>query len=200
MILPRRGRIAWISRIRPPSALTAGRITFDQVEFALVDIATGAVAKFAGKAAAGEAPLRSRISSFCLRAATRASAASRPLLPIAFAAFGFSSRNLVRYSPKRLVDDAFDFAVAELGFGLAFELRMRHAAADDGGEAFAEIFAGGDEVFEEAAIFAVLVDAAGERGAEAGKMRAAFGRVDVVDVRVNVFGVLAASTAGRFRP
>ena len=57
----------------------------------------------------------------------------------------------MRYSPKSDVDDAFDFAVAELGFGLAFELRMGHAATDDGGEAFAEIFAGGDEVFEEAA-------------------------------------------------
>ena len=138
------------------------------------------------------------MSSFCLRAASRASAASRPLLAIALAAFGFSSRNLVRYSPKRRVDDAFDFAVAELGFGLAFELRMGHAATDDGGEAFAEVFAGGDEVFEEAVFLAVVVDAAGEGGAEAGEMRAAFGRVDVVDVRVDVLGVLGRVLQGDF--
>ena len=48
------------------------------------------------------------------------------------------------------------------------------------------------------AFFAVLVDAAGERGAEAGEVRAAFGRVDVVDVGVDVFGVLGRVLHGDF--
>ena len=56
----------------------------------------------------------------------------------------------------------------------------------------------GDEVFEEAAVFAVVVDAAGEGGAEAGEVRAAFGRVDVVDVGVDVLGVLGRVLQGDF--
>ena len=114
------------------------------------------------------------------------------------AALGFSSRNLPRYSPNERVDDAFDLAVAELGLGLAFELRMGNAAADDGGEAFAEVFAGGDEVLEDAGVLAVVVDRAGERGAEAGEVGAALGGVDVVDVGVDVLGVLGGVLQGDF--
>ena len=39
---------------------------------------------------------------------------------------------------------------------------------------------------------------AGERGAEAGEVRAAFGRVDVVDVGVDVLGVLGRVLQGDF--
>ena len=47
------------------------------------------------------------------------------------------------------VDDAFDLAVAELGLGLAFELRLGHAERDDGREAFAAVVAAGHEVLVE---------------------------------------------------
>ena len=75
---------------------------------------------------------------------------------------------------------------------------MGHAAADDGGEAFAEVFARGDEVLEDAGLLAVVVERAGEGGAEAGEVRAAFGRVDVVDVGVDVLGVLGGVLQGDF--
>ena len=58
------------------------------------------------------------------------------------------------------VDDAFDLAVAELGLGLAFELRLGHAQRNDGRQAFAEILARGDQVLEEVFFLAVGVQRA----------------------------------------
>ena len=98
------------------------------------------------------------------------------------------------------VDDAFDFAVAELGFRLPFELRMRHAHRNDGGQTFAQIVARGNKIFEQVFLLAVVVQRAREGGAKAGNVRAAFDGVDVVDVRVHVFGVLAAVLQGDFVP
>ena len=56
----------------------------------------------------------------------------------------------------------------------------------------------GDEVFEQVVLLAVGVQRAGQRGAEAGEVRAAVGRVDVVDVGVDVFGVLGRVLQGDF--
>ena len=39
------------------------------------------------------------------------------------------------------LDDALDLGVAELGLGLAFELRLRNLDADDGGQPFADVVA-----------------------------------------------------------
>ena len=57
MILPRSGRIAWNSRMPAALGAAAGRIAFDQVQLALVDVAAGAIAELAGQAAAGEGAL-----------------------------------------------------------------------------------------------------------------------------------------------
>ncbi len=196
MILPRRGRIAWNSRWRPPSAEPPAESPSTRYSSHLSTSRLEQSRSLPGRPPPERAPLRSRISSFCLRAATRASAASRPLLQIALGGLGVLLEELAEVLAEERVDDAFDFAVAELGFGLAFELRMGDAATDDGGEAFAEVFAGGDEVLEDAGVLAVVVDRAGERGAEAGEVRAAFGGVDVVDVGVDVLGVLGRVLQG----
>ena len=42
-----------------------------------------------------------------------------------------------------LRDEALDLAVAQLGLGLAFELRLGHPDGDDGGQALADVVAGG---------------------------------------------------------
>ena len=74
----------------------AGRVTFDQVQLALFDVAAGAVAELAGQAAAGEGAFAFADQIFlALRAASRASAASRPLLTIALAVFGILFEELV---------------------------------------------------------------------------------------------------------
>ena len=41
---------------------------------------------------------------------------------------------------EQSLDDAFDFAITELGLGLAFELRLGNFDADDRGQPFTNIF------------------------------------------------------------
>ncbi len=108
-----------------------------------------------------------------MRALSRASAASKAFWTMVRAVFGFSSRKRPRKSPTDEVDDALDLAVAELGLGLAFELRVGDAEGDDGSQTFAEVVAGGDEVLEERFLLAVVVESAREGGAESGEVRAA---------------------------
>src|SRR5205823_2402799 len=81
-----------------------------------------------------------------------------------------------------LLDEALDVAVAELRLRLTLELRIGDADRHDGAQAFADVVArqAALEVLEEAVGFGVRRDAAGERRAEAGQMRAALARVDVV--------------------
>ena len=89
------------------------------------------------------------------------------------------------------VHDRPDLRVAELGLRLTFELRVLKLHRDDRGEPFHAIV--GREVrlgfFEHSALARVLVDLAGDRGAEAGQVHPAFDRVDVVRVRVDDFVV-----------
>src|SRR3954470_14806334 len=89
--------------MRPPSALPPAESPSTRYSSHLSTSRLEQSRNLPGRPPPERAPLRSRINSFCLRAATRASAARSPLLPMALAAFGFSSRNLLRYSPKRLL-------------------------------------------------------------------------------------------------
>ena len=97
------------------------------------------------------APLRSRTSCLGLAGGFAGLGGQQALLARStLAVLGFSSRYLREEVADGRVDDAFDLAVAELGLRLAFELRLRaRGSDDDGGEAFAEVVAGGDEVLEE---------------------------------------------------
>jgi hypothetical protein len=103
---------------------------------------------------------------------------------------------LVEILAKLFVHERFDVALdvaIELALGLAFELGLRKLHGDDGDEAFAHVVAiDGDFVLlllEHAGRVCVIVDGAGERGAEAGKVRAAVDGVDGVGEGKNVFGV-----------
>src|SRR6202521_5284014 len=71
------------------------------------------------------------------------------------------------------LDDALDLGVAELGLGLALELRMRDLHADDGRQPFADVVAGDAllQVFREVILRRIRVDGARQRGPEARKVR-----------------------------
>ena len=71
---------------------------------------------------------------------------------------------------------------AELGLGLALELRVRKLDGNDRGKAFAHVIAGKfvGILLQHVLLLRVIVDHAGERGAEALKVHAALGGVDVV--------------------
>ena len=95
-------------------------------------------------------------------------------------------RVLLEELGETLVDsrlhEALDGRVAELGLGLALELRLADLHRDDRGEPLAYVLAleVGVLLLELADLARVLVDRAGERRAEAGQVRAALVRVDVV--------------------
>ena len=77
-----------------------------------------------------------------------------------------------------------NFRVAELGFGLALELRFRHLDADDGGQSFTEVI-GADvklEFVQHPARFRVLLQCQRQSTAETGEVRTALVGIDVVDV------------------
>src|SRR6185436_14061005 len=82
----------------------------------------------------------------------------------------------------RRLDEALDGRVAELGLRLTLELRVRDLHRDDRGEALAHVLALEVRVLllELADLTRVRVDGAGQRRAEAGQVRAALVRVDVV--------------------
>ena len=77
-----------------------------------------------------------------MRAASRARAASSAFLDDPPGDRGVFLEVRAEFLVDDGVDDALDLAVAELGLGLAFELRVGHLDADDGGQAFADVVAG----------------------------------------------------------
>ena len=81
-----------------------------------------------------------------------------------------------------LLDRGLGLGVAQLAFGLAFELRFFEPDADDGGQAFADVLSAevGGVLLLQFALLRVVVDGAGEAGAEPYEMSAAVGGVDAV--------------------
>ena len=87
---------------------------------------------------------------------------------------------------------------AELGLGLALKLRIGQLDRDNGRKALAYIVAGEVGVFllEQVLLARVIVNHAGERGAEALEVHAALGGVDVVGKRHDVLAVAAIPLQG----
>ena len=148
MIFPRSGKNGLIFAQASPFRTPASRITFDQIQLALLHFAADTVANLPGRPPPPSASFRLRRISLAFRAASRASAwpaclCGRSIL----ATFGFSSRYLPRQLTHHGVDDPLDFTVTELGFCLAFKLRMRNARGQDHRQSFTEIIAAGDQIF-----------------------------------------------------
>ena len=87
---------------------------------------------------------------------------------------------------------------AELGLGLPLELRVGQLDRDNGRKTLAHIVAGqvGVLLLEQVLLAGVIVDHAGERGAEALEVHAALGGVDVVGKRHDVLAVAAIPLQG----
>ncbi len=158
----------------------ACRLTLDEVDFAALRIALGAVGQLAGQTTGIECAL----AAGQVTGLARGLAGTRCLDGLVDDALG-DRRVLLKEGAKPLVDEglhgAGDVGV-ELALGLAFELRLRQLHADDCDQALAHIVAAQVllHVLEETELLADGVDGAGQRGAEAGQMRAAIHRIDVV--------------------
>src|SRR6476620_6496233 len=159
---------------------STGRVALDNVELCARRIPLGAVGQLARQAEALEATLAldqlaglaGRLAGACRRQAL----VDDPLGGL---------RVLLDEGAEGLVDNrlhrAGDLGVAELALGLSLELRLGELHRDDRGQSFTDVFARERlVVLQEAVLLAVVVDRAGQRRLEAGKMRAAIARVDVV--------------------
>ena len=140
MILPRSGRTACVLRSRPCLAEPPAESPSTTKISASAGSVTEQSASLPGSVEFSSADLR-RVRSRALRAASRARAAWTALAMIARASFGFSSRNSARPRFTACLHEALDGRVAELGLGLALELRVGDLHRDDRREPLAHVLA-----------------------------------------------------------
>ena len=110
-------------------------------------------------------------------------------------------RILLEKPAQALVDEGLNGAGdvgVELALGLALKLRLRKLDADHGHQSLAHVVAAQVllHVLEEAERLADGVDRASQGGAEAGEVRAAVNRVDVVGKAENRLGVAVVVLEG----
>ena len=178
----------------------AGGFTLDDEEFAARGIAFLAIGELAGKAAG----IHGGFAAGEFAGFAGGFAGARGFDAFADDAArdgGMLVKPLAEFFVDELLDVALDVAI-QLAFGLAFELGLWEPHADDGDQAFAHIVTvDGDFVFlflEHAGGRSEIVDGAGERGAKAGKMRAAIDGVDGVGKGENIFAVAVVVLQGDF--
>ena len=141
MILPRSGSTAWVFRSRPCFAEPPAESPSTMNSSASAGSLTEQSASLPGSVEFSSADLR-RVRSRALRAASRARAASTALTRIRRASAGCSSRNSPSCAVDDLLDQALDRRVAELGLGLALELRVGELHRDHRRQPLADVLAG----------------------------------------------------------
>ena len=182
-ILPRSGSTAWVERSRPCLAEPPAESPSTMNSSASAGFLTVQSASLPGRPMPPMADLR--VASRALRAAARAWAAETALRTTCAASLRVLLEELGELGVDDGGDEALHAGVAELGLGLALELRVLQLDRDDGGQALADVLAREVLVLllELALLARVAVERARERRAEARHVRAALVRVDVVGER-----------------
>ena len=175
-----------------PASLGAatGGIALHQIEFAFGHIAAGAVAQLARQATPGQGPFPLAQQGLCFLGGGPRFRSEHSFLRNRLGAFGILLEVFGEEIAHRRIDDPLHLAVAEFGFGLPLKLRFGHAHAHHGGEPLADVLAGGNQILVETRLLAVGVEAARQRRAKPGDVRASLGRRDVVDIAVEILGEL----------
>ena len=162
-------------------------VALHEEEFALFGVVVGAVGQFAGESAAGHHRLALHQLA-CLAGCLAGLCGQNDLIYDNLGILRVLLQILFENLADGLLHSATDLRVAEFGLGLAFELRLGHFDGDDGRQAFAEVFRADFHLGfgQETVLFSVILERAGQSGAEADQVRTALDRVDIVDVRVDV--------------
>ena len=184
MTLPRSGRIAWKSRLRastaePPAELPSTRKS--SARLGIVELAVGELARQRIAVQRRLAPRQLARLAGGLARVPRGHGLRDDLLRV----LRVLLEELGEPRVDGLLDEALHPRVAELGLRLPFELRLAQLHRDDRGEPLADVLA--LEVvlllLEQALVARVAVQRGRERCLEAGQVRAALVRVDVVRER-----------------
>ena len=189
-ILPRIGRIAWTRGSRPwraePPAESPSTMKTSHSS-GLVDWQSESLP---GRPPPPSRPLRSRARSRALRAAIRAGRRGLRLADDVAALGGVLLEPGAELVVDHALDEALGLGVAELGLGLALELRLAELDRDDRGEALADVVARDPvlALLDQAPLLAPVVDQGGQRGAEALLVGAALVGVDGVGEGVHRLG------------
>ncbi len=174
-----------------------GRVALDEVQLGDVRVADRAVGELAGQRGALEQAFAARKVARFARRVTRPGGVDR-LLDDLPGLGGVLLEKLTQLSVDRGLDERAHLGVAQLGLGLALELRALELHRDERREAFAHVLTG--EVLllllEQPLLPGIVVDGARQRAAEAGKVGTAFGRVDVVGEREDRLVVRRVPLAG----
>ena len=163
-------------------------VSLDNIEFAFFRVAAGAIGQFAGQGEAFEGAFADdQVARFfgCFAC------------PVGGAAFFHDGAGIARVffhpAPHGLSDGCFDmvadFVVEQLEFVLSFELGFDHFDADDGGHPLAGVISGKIFFFffDQPLFAGVVVDHAGDGGAQAGQVGAAVRGVDRIGEREDRF-------------
>src|SRR5579885_1482784 len=172
-ILPWIGRIAWNCRSRPALALPPADSPSTTKISHLVGSFSAQSASLPGSVLTSSAFFR-RTSSRAWRAASRARAAWTALATI-LRASRVRLAVLGQLLADNRLDEPLDLRVAELRFGLAFELGLGQLDREDGREALADVLSlqAHVPVLEQALTARVVVDRAREGRAEPHQVRSA---------------------------
>ena len=177
-------------RVAPLLGRTACGVTFHDEQFGIRRVLALAVGQLAGQRVVRKGALA---ADKLLGTAGRIAGAGgvHGLVDDQAGVFGVLLKIGVELAVHHAAHDARDLAVAELGLGLAFELRLGELHAEHGGQPFADVVAGKGLPLhllgQIGLALDVVVDGAGQRGLEPGKVRTAFLRANVVREGIHVF-------------
>ena len=178
-------------RVAAALGRAAGGVALDDEELALLGVGRLAVGELAGQAArtraapCGREPGRGPCARRSGRTPRRPPCGRSPCPRPGSARTSSPSWSLTTFCTKRL-----RLGVAQLGLGLALELRLAQLDRDDRGEALADVLAGevGVLLLEHAPLAGELVDQRGQRRPEALLVGAALDGVDRVGEGVDRLG------------
>ena len=139
-ILPRIGRIAWKLRFARLLRAAAGAVTLDDEQLGLFGVAGRAVGELARHQRGLEQRLAPREVAG-LAGGHRARRGLRRLRDDRLGLVRVLLEPLRELLVRGLLDERPDLGVAELGLGLAFELRVAQLHRDDRGESLADVLA-----------------------------------------------------------
>ena len=159
----------------------AGAVALDQEQFGLGrDRAPGS--RRACRASEAMPITDLRLASRALRAASRAAAASMIFWMMVRAWAGFSSSHSAHLVGHQAFERLADLGADQLVLGLRAELGIGQLDRDDRGQPFAHVLAGQADLLalQHARLVGIIVERAGQRGAEGGEVGAAVALRDVV--------------------